>query len=132
MIAIDSSVLIAAFIPSNEEHREKAFQALKRKPRLIAHSMIEAYSVLTRMPNAVDPKHVVEYLGQFKEPPLTLDSTEWAEFVPSIAATGISGGAAYDAVIATVAASHGATLISCDRRALKTYGLCGCQVELIQ
>lgn len=44
---------------------------------------------------------------------------------------GVSGGATYDGLIAIVAATSGATLVSLDRRALSTYQRLDARVELI-
>jgi len=44
---------------------------------------------------------------------------------------GISGGATYDGLIAMTAAAEGATLVTADRRALRTYALVGADVELV-
>jgi predicted nucleic acid-binding protein len=40
----------------------------------------------------------------------------------------ISGGAVYDAIVALTAAHHGRTLLSCDRRAARTYDRLGIDV----
>lgn len=44
---------------------------------------------------------------------------------------GIAGGAAYDALIAATAASHGARLITCDKRAAAVYEAYGLGVMYI-
>ena len=48
-----------------------------------------------------------------------------------LSAAGIRGGATYDALIAATAAAEGATLVTCDRRALGTYERIGVDVELV-
>lgn len=50
MIALDSSVVIAGF-GTWHEHHERAVEVLRRTPRLPAHAALEAYSVLTRLPD---------------------------------------------------------------------------------
>lgn len=49
MIALDSSVVIACF-GSWHEHHLAARMTLEEDPRLPAHAGLEAYSVLTRLP----------------------------------------------------------------------------------
>jgi predicted nucleic acid-binding protein len=43
----------------------------------------------------------------------------------------ISGGASCDALVAATAASHGAELVTCDRRAAPAYERYGLRVHLI-
>lgn len=44
---------------------------------------------------------------------------------------GICGGATYDGLIAMTAAAEGATLVTLDKRALRTYALVGVDVEYV-
>ena len=46
-------------------------------------------------------------------------------------ALGVSAGQTYDGLIAMTAASHDATLLTLDRRALRIYALVGADVELV-
>ena len=48
-----------------------------------------------------------------------------------LSAAVIHGGATYDALIGATAAGEGATLVTADRRALRTYALVGADVELV-
>lgn len=133
MIAADTSVVVAAFASWHEEH-EAAEGALARGARLVAHSAIEVYSVLTRLP----PPHrapaalVWRFLeARFPEPYLALDPAGHRALVRRFVELGITGGATYDALIAATAAHAGATLVSCDRRASVTYQRCGVRVKLL-
>jgi hypothetical protein len=134
LTAADTSVAVAAFASWHAQH-EAANQALQPGTRLVAHSAFETYSVLTRLP----PPHrapagvVLDYLAaRFPEPYLTLEGSEHKALLRSLGPLGITGGAAYDALIASTAVRTGARLISCDVRALATYQRCGATVELIQ
>lgn len=49
MIAVDTSVVVAAFASWHEGHAS-AVSALARRPRLPTHVTVEAFSVLTRLP----------------------------------------------------------------------------------
>jgi len=44
---------------------------------------------------------------------------------------GVFGGSTYDGLIAMTAAAEGATLVTLDKRALRTYALIGVDVELV-
>lgn len=44
---------------------------------------------------------------------------------------GVFGGATYDGLIAMTAAAEGATLVTLDKRALRTYSLVGVDVEVV-
>jgi predicted nucleic acid-binding protein len=122
VIAVDTSVVVAAFATWHEGHAAAA-AVLGRGPRIPAHVVLETYSVLTRLP----PPHrapadvVGAFLtGRFREAPLALASRE-----------GITGGAIYDAVIAATALHAGATLVTRDERARVTYDRVRVPYELL-
>jgi len=62
MIAVDTSVVVAAFASWHEAHAQAA-AVLVERPRLPAPVALEAYAVLTRMP----PPHRAEasVVGEF-------------------------------------------------------------------
>lgn len=131
MKAVDSSVVIAAFA-SWHEHHAVARKALVGRPRLIAHAAVESYSVLTRLPppHRAQPSIVHAFLTErFAEPLLTLSETGYQELLATLATGQILGGPANDALIATTAAEHQATLMSLDQRAATTYEAVGATVE---
>lgn len=59
--------------------------------------------------------------ARFQRPFLRLTAPAYREFLRRLPDHGISGGAAYDALVAATAASHGADLVTCDRRATSVY-----------
>jgi predicted nucleic acid-binding protein len=133
MIAVDTSVVVAAFASWHEGHASAA-AALARRPRVPAHVLLETYSVLTRLP----PPHrapaplVAAFLGErFSSPPLALPGTEHARLVARAAETGIVGGSIHDALVAATARHAGARLLTRDRRAAQTYERLGVEFELI-
>ncbi|MGE3289565.1 MAG: type II toxin-antitoxin system VapC family toxin [Pseudonocardia sp.] len=133
MIALDSSVVVACF-GAWHEHHEPARALLEVRPRLPAHAGLEAYSVLTRLPEPfrAEPGTVAEFLARtFPEPRLVLDPAVQAELPRRLATHGISGGAVYDALIALTAAEAGAQLCTLDRRALENYRRCDVRARLI-
>jgi hypothetical protein len=124
-------VVIAAFA-SWHEHHAIARKAMAARPRLIAHSAVESYSVLTRLPppHRASPDIVHAFITErFAEPSLILSETGYQELLATVAAGQVLGGRAYDALIAFTAAEHNATLMSLDQRAAATYKTVGAQVE---
>lgn len=126
MIAVDSSVVIAACASWHESHAA-ALRAFERGPRLIGHCALEAYSVLTRLPapQRVASALVVEFLRErFPQEPLVLSASQLSGLVADLQQRGITGGAVYDGIVAMSARVHGAELVSLDRRAVETYRRC--------
>jgi predicted nucleic acid-binding protein len=129
--AVDSSVVVAAFATWHEHHA-LARKALGSRPRLVAHAAIESYSVLTRLPppHRAHPSIVHAFIvGRFAGPFLTLSEAGYRELVAMVTARQILGGPVYDALIASTAAEHEATLVSLDQRAAMTYEAVGARVE---
>lgn len=133
MKAVDTSVVVAAFA-SWHEHHERARKVLDDGARLIDHCALETYSVLTRLP----PPHrctggvARDFLRvRFSEAYLRLDARAYRDFVLELSERGITGGAAYDALVAATADAHSADLITCDRRAAPTYERLGVRVTFL-
>ena len=133
MIAVDSSVAVAAFASWHVFHRP-ARRALAQRPALPAHAAFETYSVLTRLPAPyrVDRSLALRFLiTQFAAPYLTLDGAESRAVLEELVERGLLGGATYDALIAATARRASATLVTCDRRAAATYERLGVAVEYV-
>jgi predicted nucleic acid-binding protein len=133
VIAVDSSVVVAGFASWHELH-EAARHELDLEPRLIAHSALEAYSVLTRLPapHRAPAPLVRDFLAdRFAEPFLHLGPPAMRELVDAFPERGIAGGAVYDALIAATAVAADAVLVSCDLRAARTYERCGARVRFL-
>lgn len=97
--------------------------------------MLETYAVLTRLP----PPHrapsdlVVAFLKQrFKAAPLALPGIAQAALLEQISASGLTGGAIYDALIGATARHAGATLITRDLRAARAYDVVGAKYEYLE
>lgn len=123
MIAVDTSVVVAAFASWHEGHAAAA-DVLSRAPRIPAHVVIETFSVLTRLP----PPHrapadlVQAFLAsRFREAPLGLPPRGHLRLVELASREGITGGAIYDALVAATALHAGARLVTRDRRARAIY-----------
>jgi len=133
VIAVDTSVVVAGFASWHEGH-QSALVALARKPRVPAHVLVEAYSVLTRLP----PPHrapadlVATFLAErFPDAPLVLPARAHLRLVEISAREGLSGGAIYDALIAATARHAGATLLTRDQRARLVYERVHVRYELV-
>lgn len=133
MRAGDTSLVVAAFASWHESH-DAARRALDDGLRLIEHCALEIYSVLTRLP----PPHrtsgavVRAFLEtRFPRPLLRLSPSAYKQFILGLPDHGVSGGAAYDALVAATAAGCGTDLVTCDRRALPIYERYGVRIQLL-
>jgi predicted nucleic acid-binding protein len=133
VIAVDTSVVVAAFASWHEGH-QASVATLARGPRVPAHVLVEVFSVLTRLP----PPHraptdlVVSFLQQrFREAPLVLPARAHVALLETAARLGLAGGAIYDALIAATVHHAGATLVTRDRRACSVYERIGVRHELV-
>ncbi len=123
MKAADTSLVVAAFASWHESH-EAARRALDGGLLLVEHCALETYSVLTRLPPPHRASGVVvrDFLeARFREPFLRLSASAYRGFILGLAGHGVTGGSAYDALVAATVADCGAELFTCDRRALAVY-----------
>ena len=133
MKAADTSLVIAAFASWHESH-EAARRALDGGLHLIEHCALETYSVLTRLPppHRTSAEMVREFLtARFPEPWLRISERAYKDFIRGLPDRGVTGGAAYDALVAATAAGCGAELVTCDRRALPVYERYGLRAQLL-
>ena len=133
MKAADTSLVIAAFASWHESH-EAARRALDGGLRLVEHCALETYSVLTRLPppHRTSGEVVRRFLtARFPQPFLRLNAQAYKDFVFGLPGCGVTGGAAYDALVAATAAGAGAELFTCDRRALPVYERYGVRTRLL-
>jgi hypothetical protein len=125
--------VIAALSAWHQQH-DAASAALEEVDVLPAHVLIEAYSVLTRLPSglAVPPALAVKVLGRrFDQPPLRLGDAERGRVLDTLADAGVLGGASYDGLVALEAKAHARTLITLDERAQATYRRLGAEFTAI-
>ena len=124
---------MAALSAWHEQH-DTAAQALETVHALPAHVLLEAYSVLTRLPSglAVPAAAAASVLtGRFSQLPLRLSDAERGALLQRLSAAGVAGGASYDAVVALEADAHARTLLTLDTRAQATYQRLGIAFESI-
>ena len=133
MKVVDTSVVVAAFASWHESHA-LALRALAERPALPVPCALETYAVLTRLPppHRARPDVVRDFLAAtFPGPRLSLDPAVAGRLIDSLVERGVSGGAAYDAVIALVAVGVGATLVTLDTRARATYDRMGVATQFL-
>jgi predicted nucleic acid-binding protein len=126
---------VAAALPSHEDHAGVVDALPTTRTRLVAHVGLETYSVLTRLPPPLrlPPPIVLAYLREmFELPPATLEPRRYLPLLEIAAAERAAGGAIYDAVVAATAKDIGATLLTLDRRAKRTYELVGVEYRLLR
>lgn len=133
MKAADTSLVVAAFASWHEKH-DPARRALDAGLRLPEHCALETYSVLTRLPapHRAPGDVVRDFLAaRFPEPFLRLAPTGYRDFLLGLWEREVTGGAAYDALVAATAAEHAAELVTCDRRASAVYERYGVRSRLL-
>ena len=125
--------MLAALCAWHEQH-EAAERALRSVAAIPAHVVVEAYSVLTRLPSglAVPAAAAASVLARrFRQAPLRLGDTERGSVLETLAGAGVFGGASYDGLVALEARAHGRTLLTLDRRAQSTYQRLGVAFAMI-
>lgn len=129
----DSSVVIAGFATWHKQHAA-ALKVLRGVQDLVAHVELETYSVLTRVPEPFQiaaPDMAVYLSRRYPGGRMSLSDAERQGLIERLAGLSISGGAVYDALVGVIADHHGRTLLSCDRRAAKTYDKLGIAVTYL-
>ena len=126
--------MVVAALSAWHERQEEAAAGLASVTALPAHAMLEAYSVLTRLPGgyavpAVTAAGVLE--ARFDDPPLRLGARERRRLLATLATAGVFGGATYDGLVALEAQAHGHMLLSLDERAQDTYRRLGVAFQAI-
>ena len=111
-VLVDSSCIVAAALPPHEHHVATVSDLSRRRTAghaflVAAHSVVEAYAVLTRLPSpyrlsAVDALAVLERNWSTMET-VTLNGAESWRVVKRLAGAGVAGGRVYDGLIAECA-----------------------------
>lgn len=133
MIAVDSSVAIAAFGDWHELNAA-ARAVLDAGVALPAHALLETYSVLTGFPppHRAAPDLVMTWLDdrfpRILPPP---PAREQRDLLRTLAAAGRTGGAVYDGLVGLTARRAGATLVTADARAAAVYELTEVEIRFL-
>jgi hypothetical protein len=134
LIAPDSSVLVAGADPHHPFFGVAAAVLVEVRERgvLIAHTLAETHSVLSGPAYRRTGRRVAEYLEQFlRRPPIGVAPADYPAALAELASSGVVGGAVYDGLIALGAKAGGASLVSLDRRAVRTYRRCGVDFRVL-
>ncbi len=129
----DTSVAVPMVQSAHAAHRRVKEFVGRRKVGLAAHSALETYSVLTRLPAdaRVLPGDASTLIATRFSRIVSLDPVRQGSLVAELAAAGIAGGAVYDALIGLTAQLHESTLLTRDSRAAGTYRVLGVDFEIV-
>lgn len=130
---LDTSVLVPVFYGDHIHHQAslKLFIQLNTSIGCCgAHSLVEVYSTLTRMPgkHRISAEQALLFISSVRERlnVIALDGDEYGSALETSAARGIVGGTIYDAILARCATKADAkTIYSWNAR---HYALCGPEV----
>lgn len=131
--AVDTSVAIAALDGAHTAH-EPCLDAVRRlRPALAGQAEFETYSVLTRMPGslAVDSATASRLIKRVFPTTLWLSPEHASALLARLGVVGIRGGSTYDALVGEAALRYRHTLLTRDRRALRTYDLLGVTYHVV-
>lgn len=117
-VLFDTSVLVAALIPDHAMHG-RSFPWLRRAHEgelefiVAAHSTLELYSVLTRLPVAprigpLTAKRLVSENVSGHARNVALSATDYRQLLERVAELGLAGGVVFDALVARSAEKSGA------------------------
>jgi predicted nucleic acid-binding protein len=129
---VDTSVALPALSELHEFH-DVAFAAVTdHRAGIAAHALFETYAVLTRHPKLhVLPAQALALLDSTFKHRAVLTAAATDRALEALAAGSVSGGPAYDALVAATAVEAGLPLLTLDRRARHTYETVGADVRYI-
>lgn len=132
-VTCDTSVLIPALVDWHPRHADVRRVVARDVTALPAHVLLEAYSVLTRLPapHRLRRAAAAEALAGISLPLISVAPEDVTALVAGLAQRDVSGGATYDALVGATALAHGAELLTCDRRARATYDGLGVRYRLV-
>jgi predicted nucleic acid-binding protein len=115
---LDTSVLVPVFYGDHVHHAASmtVFTRFDKKDAGCgAHSLVEVYSALTRMPgkHRVNGEQAMLFIGNIRERLTVIGLTpdEYFSMLQTNAGLGIAGGAIYDALLAACALKSGAAAL---------------------
>lgn len=133
-LTCDTSVVVAGLSAWHPDHA-KARPVLRELDWLPAHVIAEAIAVLSRLPHgrAVPLADAVAMVRRIADGRVRqLRGDRYVLALSALAASGLGGGAVYDAVIGATAREHEATVKSLDIRAQRSYLAVGASYELVR
>jgi predicted nucleic acid-binding protein len=122
-LLLDTSAAVALSVAGHEGNAASIAAVRGRRIGLAGHAAFETFSVLTRLPGpARRTPATVGRLIAANFPHTRFLSAEAAEStLRALAATGVTGGSVYDALVGSAAVEQGVPLLTRDARALRTY-----------
>ncbi len=107
----DTTCMVATVCAWHDSHQACANEVIERqgeKMMLAAHSLVEAYSVLTRLPRGrrLSPSDAMRIINRSfisRGEVVSLNSEEYVEFLRRMSDQAVSGGQVYDALIVACA-----------------------------
>ena len=132
-LTCDTSVLVPALASWHEDHATARRAFLEGVESVPAHVLLECYSVLTRLPapHRIPPDDAAEVVARVPVPAIALPDGAYRELVERLGRARITGGSAYDALVAATARHHGLRLLTRDRRARATYDVIGVECTVL-
>ena len=131
--AVDTSVIVPALLESHTDHERCRVAA--SGAAVPAHALVEAYSVLTRLPppHRLHPDVAHELLRRWfpADAVLVVPAVVQRSVVDLLHRAGISAGATFDGLVALTASRHDVVLVSRDVRAARTYDALGAAFNLL-
>jgi len=116
--ALDTSIIVAGLLSWHRDHEaaSRAIEVTEGEVVVPAHALLEAYSVMTRLPapHRIAPSDASALLLATFEDSARLAHIAAGKifgFIRSLATDGVAGGAVYDAAILEAARRAGATRI---------------------
>ncbi|QAY59961.1 type II toxin-antitoxin system VapC family toxin [Microbacterium protaetiae] len=132
-LLLDTSAAIALIVRDHEGHAAVTERVRGSRLGLAGHAIFETFSVLTRLPPPLrlspSSAHAVIARNFPDSHQLSPDGAE--KLFALLAVSRITGGSVFDALVAAAAHEAGASLISRDRRAVRTYDVVGARVEVV-
>jgi len=127
----DTSVLVPALASWHSHHDDALRTLVGRVDVLVGHALLEAYSVLNRLPapHRSTPQVAGASVGELTQKVVQL--TDPRSLIARMASGGLGGGSVYDALIGATAAEHDCLLLTRDHRARATYDVIGARYEVL-
>ena len=130
---VDTSVAVP-FVVVDHQHHVAVSRVLRgQRVGLAGHAAFETFSVLTRLPPPLrrSAAAVTEVLDGSFPYSCYLSGQAASSLLGRLAASAVSGGAVYDALVGAAALEHGRLLVTRDGRAAVTYRALGVEFELM-
>ncbi|MDN5861300.1 MAG: type II toxin-antitoxin system VapC family toxin [Pseudonocardia sp.] len=132
-LLVDTSVAVALSVADHEGRAACRVVVEGRRIGLAGHAAFETFSVLSRLP--APARRTTSAVGRLLVANFPhsrfLGAKAARRLFERLAASGVSGGAVYDAMVGAAAVEHGVPLVTRDRRALRTYRALDVDVVLV-